>query len=84
MNNLTILEKLRPRSFRTKEDDKIEILGAVFLTYSIDCKTILSGLISMFTDESTEADISDCPKSSGLSQNNKGERSEEKKDIGEC
>lgn len=84
MNNLTILEKLRPRSFRTKEDDKIEILGAVFLTYSIDCKTILSGLISMFTDESTEADISDCPKSSGLSQNNKGERSEEKKDIVEC
>lgn len=62
MNNLTVLEKLRAGSFREKEEDKITIEGAVFLTYSIDCKTILSGLISMFAEEenSEERNIIEC------------------------
>lgn len=51
MNDLTVLEKLRAASFRENEEDKITIEGAIFLTYSIDCKTILSGLISMFAEE---------------------------------
>ena len=57
MNNFTVLENLKLKSFREKDNDKVSIEGAIFLTYTIECKTILSALISMFVDDEKEGII---------------------------
>lgn len=62
MNELNVIDKLKPGSFREKEEDEIVIEAAVFLTYSIDCKSILSALIAMLVEDSGEEDIVACWK----------------------
>lgn len=57
MNNFTVLENLKLKSFRENDDDEVSIEGAIFLTYTIECKTILSALISMFVDDEKEGII---------------------------
>jgi hypothetical protein len=47
MDSMYILDKLG-----MEKDCKIE--GAIFLTYSIDCKSILAALLKMFTDKKTD------------------------------
>ncbi len=71
IENLTLLENLKPSSFKNQDDDCVEILGAIFLTYSIDCKTILSALISMFAYEQDD----------NCDENSENEEKNAKKDI---
>lgn len=59
MQNVTILENLKLQSFKENENDEIKIEGAIFLTYSIESKTILSALISMFTEDADSSGETD-------------------------
>lgn len=58
MDNITILKNIKLESFG-KKGDEIEIEGALFLTYSIESRTILSSLISMFTEETKNSNETD-------------------------
>lgn len=71
MNEVNILDKLKPSSLGNK-DDKIKIEAAVFLTYSIDCKSILGALISMLAE------------TAGEKEETSDQDSEKQKDIVEC
>ncbi len=86
MTKLTILNKLKSSSFREKNTeiiDEIMIEGAIFLTYSIDCKSILSALLSMFADELPDAtdEVEAAVKQSGSGEVGKHS---EKRDIVKC
>lgn len=58
--NIVILEKLNPADLR-RDDKNFETAGALFLTYSIENKTVITGLMTLF----------DIPEEE---ENNKGEK----------
>ncbi len=55
MDDIYILQKLKPSDLN-REDKEFRTTAAVFLTYSIENKTVLTGLMSLFDIPETDTD----------------------------